>query len=149
MMKEVNIFDKKNIFLLEPYDGIEFIYSVLQNIGHYSDFTTLKARRDGLKVINQLFVLDLIEIFHWGKYQRELNDKKLSIFEIMMYIQELWFIGANFENFHNMPMFKYKNWYISELEKLGMTHTTDWEEFVKNKIGDLEKWIKENKPKDV
>lgn len=140
------LFDKKKILLFEPYDGVEFIYSILQNIGHYPNFTTLKARREGLIVIYQLFKLDLIEIFHWGKYHDELKDKKLSIFEKMMYIQELWFIGANFEDFHNMTMFKYQDWYMSELEKLGMNHTTDWKEFVKIKIGDLEKWIEENRP---
>jgi len=28
-----------------------------------------------------------------------------------------------------------------------MTQTTNWEWFVENKIGDLEKWIEENRPK--
>lgn len=145
---KLNLFDKKNILLFEPYDGIEFIYSILQNIGYYPDFTTLKARRDGLRTVNQLFELDLIEIFHWGSYENELKNQELSIFDKMMYLQELWFIGANFENFSNMPMFKYKKWYLSKLEKLGMTDTTNWENFVENKIGNIEQWIKSNSPKN-
>ena len=142
-----NLFDNKHIFLFEPYDGIEYIYSILQNIGHYPDFKSLKARREGLMIINQLFELNLIEVFHWGDYENELKNKRLTTFEKMIYIQELWFIGANFEDFHKMPIFRYKNWYIEELEKLGMTHTTDWKEFVTNKIKNIGNWIEDNNPK--
>ena len=136
------IFRDENLLLFEPYDGVEYIHSILQNVGYYPDFKSLEARRNGLRVINKLFELDLIEIHHWGKYENELKSKDISIFEKMMYIQELWFIGAGFEDFYDMPMFRYKGWYLKELEKLGMTNTTDWKDFVKNKIGNLENWIK-------
>lgn len=142
-----NLFDNKNLLLFEPYDGVEFIYSILQNIGHYPDFSSIQARKEGLITINQLLELDLIEIFHWGKYENNLKDKDLTVSEKMIYIQELWFKGATFEDFHNMPIFKYKKWYIENLEKLGMNHYKDWKEFVKTKIGNLEKWIIENRLK--
>ena len=125
-MNHIDIFEKKNVLLFEPENGVELIHYILQNTNHYKDFTTLKARRDGLRVINQLFELDLIEVFHWGKYEHELKDKELSAFEKMMYLQELWFIGADFEDFFSMPMFKYKDWYIKKLKDLGMTHYNDW-----------------------
>lgn len=145
-MNHIDIFEKKNVLLFEPENGVELIHYILQNINHYKNFTTLKARRDGLRVINQLFELDLIEVFHWGKYEHELKGKELSTFEKMMYLQELWFIGADFEDFFSMPMFKYKDWYIKKLEDLGMTHYTDWTTFVDENIDDLEKWIEENRP---
>lgn len=67
--------------------------------------------------------------------------------EIMNLIEEVWFIGADTPDFYGMPMFKYKDWYIQKLEALGLTHTgPDWKWFVENKIGDIEKWIEENKP---
>lgn len=142
----MNIFDKKNINLFTP-DGIEFISDILQSIG-YDDFTTNEARRDGLRTINKLFELELIEVFHWGNYQNELKNKVIPDFDKMMYIQELWHKGADFEDFTNMPMFKFKDWYLNALNKNGMTSTTNWGNFVKKNIGDLEKWIKENRPKD-
>ncbi|RSC96104.1 hypothetical protein [Tenacibaculum singaporense] len=145
-MNRIDIFDKENIGIFTPYSGVETIGSILQNINHYKDFTTIKARRGGLQVINKLFELDLIEVFHWGKYEHELKDKELSTFEKMMYLQELWFIGADFADFFSMPMFKYKDWYIKKLEDLGMTHYTDWTTFVDENIDDLVKWIEENRP---
>ena len=142
-----NIFDKTNILLYEPYDGVEMIYRILENINHL-ECTTKNARRDGLRVINKLFELELIEVFHWGSYENELRGKKLSIFEKMMYLQELWFIGADFGDLASMPMFKYKDWYVKNLENLGLTHYTDWKVFVEEKIGDIEKWIEKNRPKE-
>lgn len=144
---KINIFDKSSIGLFSPYSGIESIDSILREIGHSKDFTTKKARREGLLVLNELFDLELIDVFHWGSYEKELKDIELPNSIKMILIQELWFIGADFVDLTNTPMFKYKDWYITKLEKLGMSHTTDWENFVKNKIGSIEKWIMENKPK--
>ncbi len=45
-----------------------------------------------------------------------------------------------------MVIFGSQKWYIKKLENLGLTHTTDWEWFVENKIGNLEDWIKKNRP---
>lgn len=89
----MNIFNKENLLLFHP-EGVEFINDILSSINLYKDYTLLSSRRKGLEVINKLFELDLIEVFHWGKYEGEFKGKKLSIFEKMMYIQELWFIGA-------------------------------------------------------
>lgn len=144
----INIFDKKNILLFEPENGVEMIYYILDNINHYNNFTTKEARRDGLTAINKLFELDLIEIFHWGEYESELENKELSIFQKMMYLQELWFVGADFGDFAGMPMFKFKDWYINKLKEFGLEEYNDWTKFVNEKIGNLENWILENKPKN-
>ncbi|WP_440120998.1 hypothetical protein [Tenacibaculum sp. Ill] len=42
-MNRIDIFEKKNVLLFEPENGVELIHYILQNINHYKDFTTLKA----------------------------------------------------------------------------------------------------------
>ncbi len=66
--------------------------------------------------------------------------------EIIRHLNKVWFEGADFEHFYGMPMFKYKDWYLNALKKEGLTPYTYWRTFVKEKIGDLEKWIEENRP---
>ncbi len=139
------LFDKENIYLFEPYDGVEFIYSVLQNL-NITNFKTNDAREKGLETIEKLLDLELIEIFHWGDNHKQFADEIFSNAEIMMHIKTVWFVGADFSDFNSMPMFKFKDWYIKSLENAGMTHTTDWSGFVENKIGDLERWIEKHRP---
>ena len=145
-MTNQELFASKNTELFMP-DGVEFIYNVLENIG-FVNYTSIEAKEKGLDAIQKLLELELIEVFHWGEYHNELKDKDISNEEIMKHIDEVWFIGADFEHFISMPMFKYKNWYLNSLEKEGLTMTTNWKKFVKEKIGDLEQWIEENRPKD-
>ncbi len=75
-MTSKEIFNSENIELFMP-DGVEFIYSILQNIG-FTNFTTNKARQNGLETIKKLLELELIEIFHWGEYHNKLKDKDIS-----------------------------------------------------------------------
>jgi hypothetical protein len=149
MITTKELFKFKNIQLFNPYDGVEFIYSILQGLGYCNNnFKSKKGRKEGLEVIEKLFELELIEIFSWGKYVDKLKSKELSNSEKMKFIEELWFIEADYPDFLNMPMFKFKKWYIKNLEKHGFNHFTNWEWFVKNKIGDLEKFIENNRPID-
>ncbi len=143
----ISIFDRKNILLFETEDGVETIEKILENTNHYKNYTTKEVRREGLRIINKLFELNLIEIFHWGNYENELKGKNLSTFEKMMYLQELWFIGANSIDLSGMPMFKFKDWYINKLNDLGLQKYNDWTKFVNEKVDNLEKWIEENRPK--
>jgi len=55
--------------------------------------------------------------------------------------------GADFSDFNSMPMFKHKDWYLNALKEKGLTHTTNWECFVENEIGDFKQWIMKNKPR--
>ena len=56
----------------------------------------------------------------------------------------MWFENAIFPDFYGIVMFGNEKWYTDKLEDLGLTQTTNWENFVKTKIGDLEKWIEES-----
>lgn len=145
MIKQ-DLFDKENLDIFIPNDGVEFIYSILQSLG-YRDFTTKVAREHGLKIINQLFALDLIEIFHWGNYNKIFKNVIFNKIQTLRLIENIWFEGADYSDFIGMIIFKHKDWYIKALEKEGFTHTKNWENFVKEKIGNLEKWIKQNRPK--
>lgn len=144
-MKTKELFDKKNIELFMP-DGVEYIYTILQGIGYSNNnFKSRKGRQEALEIIQKLFELELIEVFRWGEHHNKLKDKDISNEEIMKHIKEVWFIGADFEDFISMPMFKYKDWYLNALEKGGENFSL-WIDFF-NEIGDLEKWIEENRPK--
>ncbi|MCF8716464.1 hypothetical protein JM658_16680 [Joostella atrarenae] len=145
-MKNETLFDEKYINLFSP-DGIEFIYSILQSLG-YLDFKSSEAREKSISVIERLFELDLIEIFHWGDYQNMLKDRQFTTSETITHIKKVWFVGADFSDFYRMPMFKFKEWYLNSLREQGLEECTDWKIFVEEKIGSLEQWIEENRPKD-
>ena len=145
MITNKELFSEKYINLFIPGDGVEFIYSILQNSG-ITDFASSKSRVKGLEIISTLFSMELIEVFHWGEEHEVLKNKNLSKAETLDYIEKVWFVGADFPDFYAMPMFNFKDWYVQNLEKMGLDHYTDWEWFVRNKIGNLEKWIEENRP---
>lgn len=146
MIKQ-DLFDKENLDVFMPNDGVEFIYSILQNLG-YRNFTTKTAREHGLKIIYQLFDLELIEIFHWGRYNKIFENITFDKTQTLRLINNIWFEGADYSDFVGMIIFKHKDWYLKSLEKEGLTHSTNWKWFVENKIGDLEKWIEKNRPKE-
>lgn len=145
-MTNKEFFDINNIELFMP-DGVEFIYTILQNIG-FTDFSTNEAREKGLETIKKLLELNLIDVFHWGEHHSSLKDENISNDELICHLENIWFNGADFEHFSNMIMFKFKDWYLSALKNAGLTNTTNWKTFIKENIGDLEKWIEENKPKE-
>ena len=147
MKNEENIFHLKNIDLFMPNDGVEYIYSILQNLG-YHDFTTRIAREHGLNTIRQLFELDLIEVFSWGKHQNLFSNLDFTAQQKMKLIENIWFVGADFSDFVEMVMFKHKDWYLKELVNEGLQTTgVNWKTFVDDRIGDLENWINQNRPK--
>ena len=141
------LFQQKNIDLFHP-EGVEFIYSILQNLG-YRDFTSKQARIHGLQVIRQLFEMDLIAVFHWGEHHNLLSNLGLNKDQTIQLIDNIWFPSADYSDFLGMPMFGHKEWYLEALKRAGLTSTTDWKTFVKDKIDDLEQWIEENRPKNT
>lgn len=146
----MNIFDEKNIDLFHP-EGVEYLYSILQNIG-FTEFKSKEARTKGLDIIKNLFGLGLVEIFHWGNQHKVLEGKDLSNKEIMEEIEKIWFVGSDFSDFFGMPMLKYRDWYIEALRDNGFQmRGVNWKTFVSEKIGDmadLRNWIEQNRPKE-
>ncbi|MDC6363514.1 MULTISPECIES: hypothetical protein [Flavobacteriaceae] len=141
------LFDSTNIEIFMP-EGVEFISSILSGLGYnYLDESTESARQHGLETIEKLLDLDLIEVYHWGEYDKSLRGKVIPKFKTMKYIAELWHNGAKMPDFYGMPMFKFKDWYIEALKNKGFTSSTNWRTFVRERIGNLETWIEENRPK--
>ncbi len=144
-MIEKDVFKGKNINLFCPNVN-EFLYNFIYLI-EYSDEASndWKSRHVVLSVIEILLNFEVIYVYDWIA-KPKLKNKKLDNKSIIKEIDEIWFKGAKYSDYYNMVMFGSTRWYVDSLAKLGMTNTTNWEYFVKNKIGDLEKWIEDNKP---
>ena len=142
-----NIFNNEYINLFIPDDGVEFIHSIIQSLGYgIKDFKSQEVRTETLEAIRQLLEIEMLEVYSWHGHDVKTEVPKLSNEEILKKVKEQWFIGADYVDFLGMVMFGHPSWYVDKLNELGFTPTTDWKWFVKHKIGDLEKWIKDNKP---
>lgn len=99
------------------------------------------------KVLNDIFELLNDKIIYVSKIQNKDFDRlNFSNDEIINKIDSLWSEKTKFQEFYDMILFGYEKWYINKLKDLGIEDSIDWERFVNDKIGDLEKWIKKNKP---
>jgi len=122
------VLDKKNI----PYEG-----SKKKNL-----------KNEVLEIISKLLDYNLIYIGNEWLDQSTIKKWKLSNEEIIKKIDDIWFESAEYPDFFNMIWFGFEDWYKNKIKILGMTDTTNWETFVNYKIGDLEQWIEENRPKN-
>ncbi|WP_298364850.1 hypothetical protein [uncultured Lutibacter sp.] len=147
-MDKLNIFDNKYINLFLPNDGVEFLFNIINDgLGYnVNKPSSLHEREETLFIIEKLFKLDLIYVFHWGENHEKMKNEKFTIAETLNYINSIWFEKAYYPDYYGMVMFGHNKWYTNKLESLGMTDRTDWKWFVKNKIGNLEKFIEDNRP---
>ncbi|MBE7696405.1 hypothetical protein [Tenacibaculum finnmarkense] len=142
-MENINIFEEKYSFAVTS-EIVEYLPHLFY-IEDHEDQSILKNRT--LHILKKVLDLDILEVIEWIA-KPELENKNLTTDEIIKHIDEIWFEGAEFPDFYAMVEFGSTKWYKSKLNELGLTHDiTDWDLFVRNKIGDLEKWIKENRPK--
>lgn len=142
-----SIFNNKYINLFNPDDGVEFIYSIIQSLGYgIKDFKSLEVRTETLEAIRQLLKIEMLEAYSWHGHDVKSEVPKLSNEEILKKVEEQWFIGADYVDFLSIVMFCHPIWYKEKLEELGFKPTTDWVWFIENKIGNIEKWIQDNKP---
>lgn len=130
--------------------SIELLFDFFSKLG--IDINREHTKRDKKKVLKVIDALLKQKIIHVYSIDKEFDDslKRFEITnkEILKRIDEMWFEGAKFPDFYNMVWFGYEKWYIDALNDLGMPNFENWESFVKQKIGDLEQWIEENKPKE-
>lgn len=100
------------------------------------------------KILNAVSILLEQKIIFAGKWIDVNNFEKwdMTIPKIVLQIDNLWKNNTEFPDFYNMVWFGYQSWYIEGLNRLGFERTRNWETFVREKIGDLEQWIEENKP---
>lgn len=107
-----------------------------------------ETKKEVLKIIAKQLKFKLLYAGNNWRNQSAIERWDLTNDEVMKKIDEIWFENAKYPDFFNMVWFRYEDWYKNKIEELGMTQTTNWKDFVKNKIGDLEQWIEDNKPKD-
>ena len=138
------------IHAYEPY-VIELLFDFFHELNiKLNKKCSREEKKAVLKVVETMLTQKVIyACSNDNKLDGALRKWNLSDTEIVNKIDEIWFEGAKFPNFYDMVWFEYQDWYIKALEKKGFVNNiTNWESFVKNKIGNLEKWIEENKPKE-
>ncbi len=141
-MENINIFEEKYSFAVCS-EIVEYLPHLF-HLEKHEDKSILKERT--LHILKKVLDLDILKVYEWLA-KPELNGKFLSTDEIIESIDEIWFEGAEFPDFYAMVIFESTKWYKTKLNALGLTHTTNWDWFIKNKIGNLEKWIDENRSK--
>lgn len=145
MIKE-ELFKEENIGLLSPY-SFEFVNHLIGQLGYSQDqYDDTNVKEEVLKVLKLLFELKILRVFDWMN-NPELNNKIMSAEDTIKHIDDKWFVGIKYPDFYDIVMIGTQDWYINNLELLGMSHTTNWNTFVKEKIGNLELWIENNRPK--
>ncbi len=139
------IFNKNYIGLFCP-DSNEYLYNYIYELGYTdNDSKNWKCRYIVLSVIKYLLDNQVIYIYDWPNYPE--IKKNMSNADIIKTIDKLWLKESKYPDFFGMVIFGTSKWYKDNLERLGLTIYTDWNKFVQSEIGDLEKWIENNKPK--
>ena len=127
---------------------IEYLFDFF---GKYQIKTNKKYTQENKeKVLNSILTLLNQRIIFVGNWIDNNNFKRwnLSNKEIIEKINSLWLEGTEYPELYNIVYFNYEEWYIDELEKLGFNENSNWDTFIKENIGNLEKWIEENRPKE-
>jgi len=102
-----------------------------------------------LSYINEMIDKDIIYVGNKWSEDKSLIKWKYSKDEIIDKIDKMWNEDATFPDFLEMVWFGYQDWYINALKKMGLGQEKIlWRDFIKNNIGNLEKWIEDNKPKE-
>jgi len=146
-MIKINIFDPEYIEFLCPY-WHETVWDIIGSVKDKD--STLKKNEIKVVVLNILFqllenkLIFIINNFNDDKIPIKLN---LSPQDSINYVDNIWKESFDYPEYYSLNFYGFEKWYVNPLIKLGLEHTTNWQNFVHNNIGDIEKWIKENKPK--
>jgi len=147
-MKKNYLYTKERIDVFCP-NHTEYLWDIIAVIKNDNKYISENV----LKHFTLAYVAEMIEkeIIHVGNEWISNNTLKyweLSKEEVINKIDEMWFKNAEYPDFLEMVWFGYQNWYIEALKNVGNgKEKILWKDFVKNNIGNLEKWIEENKPK--
>lgn len=128
--------------------AIDFEYlSNLKSIvkEYYPVLSEKKLKEKTLEFIKILLEKKLLDI-----YTSKFNTKwNLSVEESIDKIDAIWKENASYTELISLIYFTRQKWFYQKLKSSGYDFMTDWKKFVEEKIGDLEKWIEENRPKDL
>ena len=143
-----NYYDKKYLQIFSP-TWTEYLWDIIAIIkNNDKNISKVEIKKHTLNYIKLMLKNNLIKVGN------EWENKKLIFWDlsnemILKKIDTMWFDGANYPDFLNMVWFGYQEWYIEALKKIGYgKEKILWTDFVDKNIGDLEKWIEGNRPKE-
>lgn len=147
-MSKINLFNEKNIILLNPF-FLENVYDLIAFlIGNCDNIKAKELKEFSFDVISYyidnelIYFIDLNQFFENKKFVR-INISKSEIKELIY--NKISSTNLSFEEHYFLPWFVFSDWYKSQLVKFGLTATTDWISFLSINNINLEQWIKENK----
>lgn len=145
-MTKEELFKEEYIDLFSPF-CFEYLHELIGLLGYYiDDYDKSETRENVLETLQILFDFEILEVCDWIQ-EPKLNGQNLTNREILNHIDRMWLKNTKYSDFYNLLIFSTQNWYTDKLVNLGLTHTANWKFFVKEKIGNLEKWLDEKKPK--
>ncbi|MEW2922282.1 hypothetical protein AB1A65_12485 [Muricauda sp. ANG21] len=93
--------------------------------------------------------MDIIHVIHWGEHHDLIKKLNLDVKQTTIFIKEVWPENMEYPDYFGFISLGYKSWYMKKMDELGYVQfNTDWKTFVKEKIGNLEQWIEQNRPKE-
>ena len=141
------ITERIDIFCPNYTEYLWDIIAIIKNDNKYISNDVLKYFT--LAYVSEMIEKDIIYVGNEWITNNTLKYWELSKDEIINRINEMWFENAEYPDFLGMVWFGFQEWYIEALKKEGYgKERMLWADFVEKNIGDLEKWIEENKPKD-
>lgn len=131
-----------------PYK-IELLFDFFPELNVRVDkYYSSDEKKEVLKWVRKLLEERIIFAGEFGD-DKKLKRWDLSIDKIIDKISANWKEDIDFPGFYNIVWFGYEDWYINALKKEGYNDELDWKWFLDNKIGEIEVWVKENRPKNV
>ncbi len=146
---KIDVFSKKYSLILNPYSLESFEQLTIFLSEKDKTITFKKLKNNSIDVFSFLLENKIIYVLEsdWMR-KKGYKNTKLNNEEIIKTLKEKWNIDTSFEVLYNLFWFKYQDWYTESFVQKGLTiYTTNWNLFLNEKIGDLDKWIEENKPK--
>lgn len=125
---------------------IELLFDFFGEFNIKTNEPYIRERKD--KVLNSIKIMLLQNVIYVGKYDenKKFETWNTPVEEIISKLDKIWTENMQFSEFYDMVWFGYKKWYLERLVKESYESTMDWKWFIENKIGNIERWIEENKP---
>lgn len=147
---KLDIYSNKYNSIFHPFhlESLYHLSQFIENVDYHLSFE--ERKKIVLEILNFLLENNIIYVLKEDFMQNKENKKKiLSDKEIISKINDIWREDTPWEDLYFMLWFRFQNWYRDKLVSIGLENKPiDWNEFINNNIGDLEKWIMENKTKN-
>ncbi len=146
-MKKSELYNKHYIDIFCP-SWTEYLWDIISIIKNSNkNISNKDIKKWTLNYIEEMLENNLIHVGSEWDENKKLVYWNLPNNEILEEIDKMWFDGADYPDFIEMCWFIFKDWYIETLKANGfLKERILWKDFIEENIGDLEKWINDNKP---